>query len=172
VTACTTGANTIKEEMHIFDRNNCTLCGLCVKACTQKAFELAGYDIDPEELMRRIIRDRMFYEETGGGVTFTGGEPFVQISELREIVKQCKLKNINVALETSMMAAWNDIEDFIGAVDVWICDLKAVSAELHIKGTGIDNKIILQNLYNLLGTCESQDFRQLCREMRQYAGIQ
>jgi pyruvate formate lyase activating enzyme len=140
----------MKEEMHIFDRGNCTLCGLCVKVCAQKAFELAGYDIDPEELIRRIIRDRIFYEETGGGVTFTGGEPFVQISELREIVKQCKLENINVALETSMMAAWNDIEELIGSVDVWICDLKAMSAELHIKGTGMDNKIILQNICGLL----------------------
>ncbi|MDR1308139.1 MAG: hypothetical protein LBK74_11270 [Treponema sp.] len=51
-----------------------------------------------------------------------------------------------------MMAAWNDIEDLTGNVDVWICDLKAISAELHIKGTGIDNKIILQNLCRLLGS--------------------
>jgi pyruvate formate lyase activating enzyme len=122
------------------------MCGLCAKVCPQSAFEIVGYVIEPDALSKKIMRDKIFYEETGGGVTFTGGEPLAQLSALGEIINKCRVEKINVAVETSMMAPLSDIVNLIDTVDLWICDLKAISSELHKKGTGVDNDIILKNL--------------------------
>jgi pyruvate formate lyase activating enzyme len=143
---CNTGANSIIEGLHVFKRDNCSMCGHCAKICPQDAFEIAGYVIEPDELIKKIIRDRAFYEETGGGVTFTGGEPLAQLSVLKEIINKCRDERINIAIETSMMALWSDIVNLIETVDLWICDLKAITGELHKKGTGVNNDIILRNL--------------------------
>lgn len=138
-------ANSVLNGRHRYDRASCTTCGICAKVCPQEAFKLVGYDMNTNDLLLKIARDRVFYDETGGGVTFTGGEPLAQPEELREIATLCKSAAIHTAIETSLMASRQVVEEAFPAIDLWICDIKAYSGRFHKKLTGSDNALILSN---------------------------
>ena len=177
---CPMSANHVANGRHWYDRTKCIACGKCARACTQEAFRIAGYEITPDELVEKVVRDRIFYEETGGGVTFTGGEPFAQFEELCEAAKSCRNENIHTAIETSLMTPWKNIEALDSFIDLWICDMKACSAELHKRGTGTDNTLILGNLKKLLETRIEKvwvripvipGFNDMERELKNIAGF-
>jgi pyruvate formate lyase activating enzyme len=117
--------------------------------CPVRAFEKVGFDLDECELYDKILRDKKFYDATGGGVTFTGGEPMIQIEALQRIIRLCKQGGIHVAVETSSMVSWDSFQKIVDLVDLFICDLKAVTNELHMEGTGESNRQIRSNLIRL-----------------------
>jgi pyruvate formate lyase activating enzyme len=96
--------------------------------------------------MTVLERDREFYERTGGGVTFSGGEPFAQPNFLRELALTAKAKKLHTAIETCGFVAWGTIKLLLGFLDLVLYDLKHMDPERHIQGTGVPNELILENL--------------------------
>jgi pyruvate formate lyase activating enzyme len=101
------------------------------------------------EIMDIVVRDKKFYDKSGGGLTVSGGEPVLQTEELLELLKQAKLKGIHTAIETALNYDYKILEKLLPYLDVVIADCKAVSDDVHIKCTGVSNKIILENITNL-----------------------
>lgn len=112
--------------------------------------EIAGEEISSRELLKKILRDRPFYDQSGGGVTFSGGEPLCQLEFLREINDLCRSAGIHTALDTS--GYYNNREEFIeicSRFNLVLYDLKLLDKRKHIKYTGVGNDIILKNLQEL-----------------------
>lgn len=126
--------------------NNCDLCGDCVKYCPHDARKICGKEYTVDEVFDEICKDKLFYETSGGGVTFSGGECMLQIEFLSEILKKCKGNGINTAVDTAGNVPWEYFEKVIPYTDIFLYDVKAVTEYLHIEGTGVSNKLILENL--------------------------
>ncbi len=109
-----------------------------------------GEQIESTDLMDTILRDRHFYEESGGGVTFSGGEPLMQLNELDELLKASKLNGLHTAVDTSGFAKREQFERIVDTTDLFLYDLKHMDPELHKKYTGVDNVLIHANADFLL----------------------
>jgi pyruvate formate lyase activating enzyme len=131
---------------------NCELCAKCAQNCYSQAIMLAGYKISVPELMKKLLSDRDIFEQSGGGVTFTGGEPLLQGDFLLEALQACKKENISTAVETALCAPWKAVESVLPYVDLMMCDIKTVNDQKHVEGTGQSNRLILENIK---GICEA-----------------
>ena len=108
-----------------------------------------GKSMTVKELMKEIIKDEVFYEESNGGVTFSGGEPLIHVDFLKEVLKMCKDRDIHTAVDTSGYAPWEQFEKIVDKVDLFLFDIKHMNNEKHIKYTGVENVLILENLKKL-----------------------
>jgi pyruvate formate lyase activating enzyme len=128
----------------------CTGCGSCVGACLNGAREIAGKSLSVDEIMAEAGRDAAFYEQSGGGVTLSGGEVMAQDGDLlEEILKRCKSKGYHTAVDTCGFAPWQKFERVMPYTDVFLYDIKHMDPEAHEKYTGRTNEIILSNLKKL-----------------------
>lgn len=146
---CPQNAIVIKDNRPVRDNSKCNLCGKCADFCPNNAQEYIGKDITTKEIMKEIIKDEAFYEESGGGVTFSGGEPLMYVDFLQDILKSCKIRGIHTAVDTSGYTSWESFEKIIDKVDLFLYDLKLIDNEKHKKYTGVSNKVILENLKKL-----------------------
>lgn len=146
---CPHGVHKLDKEEHWLNRGVCTACGACGKVCPTGALELVGYDIGTAELVEKILRDRAFYEKTGGGTTFSGGEPLGQAVELAKVLERCKREGIHTVVETSSNVPGQAFRAVIPYTDLFICDLKCASEALHRKVTNVGNRQIKANLRTL-----------------------
>jgi pyruvate formate lyase activating enzyme len=146
---CPNQAVTRKNDMIQIDRRRCMLSGECAKACIPQALQVVGRAISIEEALGEIERDQVFYEQSGGGVTFTGGEPFAQPNYLFELVTACRERGIHAAVDTCGYAPWPVIKPFLPLVDTFLYDLKLMDEERHREWTGVSNLDILSNLGRL-----------------------
>ncbi len=105
-----------------------------------------GSEYSAAELLVELLKDRIFYEESNGGVTFSGGEPLIQHKFLREILSECKNVGLNTAVDTSGYASFNIIESIYDDTDLFLYDIKIIDDELHRKFTDVSNELILNNL--------------------------
>ncbi len=144
--ACPNGAHTVDENGHRFDREKCTACGACVNACLYKCLTLYGQQVDVDTLLPELLEDKDFYDTSGGGVTLSGGECLLQADFCAELLKKLKEHGVNTAVDTCGFCAKNAIDKVLPYTDVFLYDLKAADSEVHKKGTGQNNEIILQNL--------------------------
>ena len=126
--------------------DRCLQCGKCAEACFSNALVLTGRYISAEELINLLERDRDIFIRTGGGVTFSGGEPLLQHEFVAEVMKECKSRGISTAIETALNVRKEIVEKVLPYVDTFICDLKACDPQKHRQGTGVDNSLILQNI--------------------------
>lgn len=131
------------------DKTKCTLCGKCTDFCPNNAKEYVGRDMSVQELMKEIIKDEVFYNESNGGVTFSGGEPLIYSDFLEEVLKRCKTRGIHTAVDTSGFATWDKFEKIADKIDLFLYDLKLMNNEKHIKYIGVENVNILENLKKL-----------------------
>ncbi|MCX5795834.1 MAG: glycyl-radical enzyme activating protein [Elusimicrobia bacterium] len=140
----------------------CVACGRCaaaspdlaaVEACPSGALGLVGREVAAEELLDEIERDRDFYRNSGGGVTFSGGEPFSQAVFLGELLAGCRGRGIHCAVETCGQAQPGTLAALEPAVDLFLFDLKVLDPERHRRLTGQDNRLILDNFRFLAGLC-------------------
>ena len=131
------------------NREKCLNCGRCTKECFSGARVLAGSYMSLEEVLEVVERDKGFYIETQGGVTFSGGEPLLQKDFLREILKSSKNHGINTAVDTAGNIPWESIEEILPYTDLFLYDLKVMDEIKHKEVTGVSNKIILSNLKEL-----------------------
>lgn len=133
----------------VVDKCKCNLCGKCCDFCLSNARELVGKDITVKHLMSEIIKDEVFYEESNGGVTFSGGEPLMYADYLKKVLKFCKDKDIHTTIDTSGYAPWEQFEKIIDNVELILFDIKHMNNEKHLKYTGVSNTVILENLKKL-----------------------
>ncbi|MDP4185887.1 MAG: glycyl-radical enzyme activating protein [Bacteroidota bacterium] len=112
--------------------------------------EQIGREYSVDELTREILRDQMFMDESGGGVTFSGGDPTLQPAFLEAVLKRCKKYGIHTAVDTSGFCSGDVIEKIAPFTDLFLFDLKHFDHEKHIQYTGVSNKIILDNLNNII----------------------
>jgi pyruvate formate lyase activating enzyme len=129
--------------------DSCDTCAACAQACPTGARELMGRSMSVDALMAEIERDRIFYDESGGGVTFSGGEPLMQPSFMREMAAMCRASAIHVALDTCGHVDTDALLDIARDVDLFLFDLKMMDEERHRAFTGASNVRILQNLERL-----------------------
>ncbi len=108
--------------------------------------DVVGREVTVDEIINEVFKDRMFYEQSGGGVTFSGGEPLMQPKFLKELLLKCKEQDIHTAVDTSGYASKEAFELIIPYTDLFLFDLKIISETEHKKYTGVSNKLILRNL--------------------------
>lgn len=149
VKRCSQKAIEIKEGYPVLDEEKCLLCGKCADFCPNNAKEQVGKDITVQELMKEIMKDEVFYNESGGGVTFSGGEPLIHTEFLNEVLKLCKTRGIHTTVDTSGYALWENIDKIADKVNLFLYDLKFMDNEKHKKYIGVENVVILENLKRL-----------------------
>lgn len=131
------------------DRDRCTLCGQCAKFCYAGAINILGRYVTVPELMEMVERDRQFYDESGGGITFSGGEPLAQPQFLKAALKEAQRRGIHTAIETSSFARWEEYRPILENVDLVLTDIKHMDDKEHQRLTGVSNRLILENLQKI-----------------------
>ena len=147
--ACPNHAIKVFEGTPILLRNVCKLTGMCVTACQTKAREIAGRRVRVSEVMEEVEKDNIFYDESGGGITFTGGEPFMQPAFLQDLLQACNERRIHTAVETCGFVDSKTLLNSSPQVGLYLYDLKVIDNETHRKFTGAPNEMILNNLRQL-----------------------
>ena len=132
------------------DGSVCDMCGECARACYPDALEIVGRDMAVDEVVREIEKDKVFYEQSGGGVTFSGGEPLMQPRFLGALLKECKKRRIHTAVDTSGYADPGVFESLMDDVDLFLYDMKIMDDDMHRKLTGVSNGPPQENLKMLL----------------------
>ncbi len=127
------------------------MCGACVEACFAEAREIIGKRMTVDQTMAEIERDIPFYEESGGGATFSGGEPLAQHEFLGALLEACNAKGIHTAVDTCGYAPWESIDRVRRHVDLFLYDLKIIDDAKHRALTGVSNELILSNVRALSG---------------------
>jgi glycyl-radical enzyme activating protein len=168
VNTCHYGAHRIEKGNHIYDRSLCkpcseasqdkpcseasqeTFCGDCVETCLYEALKIAGTERTVDDVMSVVVRDRLFYKQSGGGLTITGGEPMLQPEFSLELLKAAKSAGIHTCLDTSGWASQKRFAEVMSYVDLFLYDYKATDPETHKKLTGVSNALILSNLDYLI----------------------
>ncbi|MDO4556372.1 MAG: glycyl-radical enzyme activating protein [Lachnospiraceae bacterium] len=133
----------------VFDRTNCTSCGKCAEKCYAKAHILSGEYMTVDEIKEEVDKDIVFYKNSGGGITFSGGEALCMPEVVAELAKYYQEQDVNTAIETCGFAPWESFEQVLPYLDLVMFDLKIMDDEKHIKYTGESNKQILENLRNV-----------------------
>ncbi|SDD95938.1 trans-4-hydroxy-L-proline dehydratase activase [Sporomusa acidovorans] len=131
------------------DCEQCVLCEACIDACINNAREIAGTEYTVSQLLAEIEKDRPFYDQSRGGVTLSGGEVMSQIDFVAELAQACKNRGISVAVDTCGYAPFSSFEKIMDHVDLFLYDLKIMDTGLHLRYTGKDNAVILDNLQKL-----------------------
>lgn len=155
--ACPSGAVTFENDTPYINRLLCNHCGLCAGTCPTGALKLIGRKITVQELIKEIERDILFFDNSGGGVTFSGGEPLLQHKFLIEILKKCKKRDLHTALDTSGYTSGEIMASVMGYVDVFLFDLKLADEKDHRKYTGVSNEPIKANLRMLTDSGRGKD---------------
>lgn len=146
VELCLQGAVLIHEDGPVTDPEKCTLCGECIVACTAGAREIIGHRMTPDEVMAQVKKDAIFYDQSAGGVTFSGGEPLMQPEFLMALLAACKAEGIRTAVDTTCHADPQVIQRIAEIADLFLCDIKHMNGLLHRQFTGVDNERILSNV--------------------------
>ncbi|PAB59251.1 trans-4-hydroxy-L-proline dehydratase activase [Anaeromicrobium sediminis] len=149
VKACSKNALTLKDEFIHLDSHLCSLCGKCIDYCINNTREIIGTQYTVSELMKEIEKDKIFYDESGGGVTLSGGEVMTQVDFVTDLVKRCKSKGISVAIDTCGHVNYESFEKILDYVDLFLYDIKIMDPLIHQKHTLVDNNLVLSNLEKL-----------------------
>ncbi|PLX33537.1 MAG: glycyl-radical enzyme activating protein [Clostridiales bacterium] len=146
VEVCPQNALRLSDKGVLVERRFCDACGVCVEGCKNKALSITGRIMTTEEVMDIIEKDSVFYRVSGGGVTFSGGEPTIQREFMESLLDDCQAMGIDTAIETAMHFRWEDVEPILGKVDMIFADIKHMDSPQHEKWTGVGNEAILENL--------------------------
>ena len=139
----------VKGKLSSIDRTVCTDCLACYSECPSDALKQWGKIMTVEECMKAVLRDRSYYEKSGGGVTVSGGEPLLQADFVAELVRACRQESVHTCCETTCFAEWEDIGKILPWTDLIISDIKHMDSETHRIHTGVGNEKILENLRRL-----------------------
>ena len=148
---CPQGAVSIGEDhKSVTDRSKCTVCGKCEAACLGNYRTVVGHDYSVDELVKICLQDQMFYEQSGGGVTLSGGEVMTMDSDyILSLVKKLHREGVDVTIDTCGQAPYSNYEAILPYVHTWLYDIKVIDNEKHKKYIGMGNSLILSNLTEL-----------------------
>jgi len=149
VEICARGAITLAEGVPVTDAGKCSVCGECVDGCLRSAREIIGREMTVGQVMAEVEKDIIFYDESGGGVTFSGGEPLMQPDYLLALLGQCKTMGIQTVVDSTCYAEPEIVMKVAGQTDLFLCDVKHMDAALHEQFTSVDNALILYNIKGL-----------------------
>jgi pyruvate formate lyase activating enzyme len=127
------------------DHDKCTLCGRCTEVCPTSALSICGEDRSTEWVVDELLKDRVFYEKSNGGITLTGGDPLYQYDFSLSILKAIKEYGIHTAVETAMFSSEEILLSFVPYTDLFLVDIKLLDNEEHTESTGVDNRVIKRN---------------------------
>lgn len=144
-----TGCGKCKEKCPN-NLEKCDLCGNCTIYCPVEARRVCGKVYTAHEILEEVIKDKAFYDNSGGGVTFSGGECMLQIDFLLEILKKCKQNGISTAVDTAGHIPFENFEKILPYTDMFLYDFKIFDSEKHKEYVGVGNELILENLAKLL----------------------
>lgn len=150
VRVCPAGAIAFEGGVRRIRREACVKCGACAEACPAGALTVVGREVGTAELLGVLERDLLLYDASGGGVTFSGGEPLLQHGFLEEVLRECRARGIRTALDTSGYAPPETLARLSPWVNLFLYDLKLVGDEEHRKYTGVSNRLIKDNLRMLV----------------------
>lgn len=151
VAKCKQGANSIVDGKIVFDRSKCTACGVCTDWCITEARELAGKEHTVDALVKEAMKDKIFYEQSGGGVTLSGGEVMASqhMDYVEEVCRRLHENGVSIFIDTSGYTDYKNLKRILPYVDVFLYDIKVMDPEDHKKYIGVDNSLILENLKKL-----------------------
>lgn len=146
---CPKGAIKIENNNLTTDEDKCDCCGQCVIYCIQGARQIAGKEYTVDDVLKEVLKDRVFYEKSSGGVTLSGGEPLIHIDFVEELLKKLKDNNIHTAVDTCGAVSFENLKRAAKYADVFLYDIKLMDDEKHMEFIGMSNKLILDNLKKL-----------------------
>lgn len=149
LTHCKRNGHEFVNGIHTVNRENCIGCGECAYYCPATAISIIGTAYEPEELIKEVLKDRMYFETSGGGVTFSGGEPMLHADYLKQVLALAKEAGLHTAVDTAGNVPFSSFEEVLPYVDVFLYDIKMWDEERHREATGVSNKLILENLRRL-----------------------
>jgi len=149
---CPNDALKMIEKGIVTDYNICNLCGICAEVCPTKAFEMLGESKPIDELIKIIDNEAVFFDHSGGGVTFSGGEPLMHSEYLLQILKECGKRFYHRVVDTSAFSSLDTILKVAEHTELFLIDLKVMDSSKHKKYTGVSNEKILRNITELAKT--------------------
>lgn len=149
--ACDKVCHEFSDDVHLYDREKCAVCGKCAEVCPTEALETAGYEISVEDALRDVLKDKVFYDNSGGGMTVSGGEPMLQFDFTLSLMKAAKEAGLHTCMETCGYAPEERYREIAPYVDIFLFDYKITDPEKHRECTGVTNELILSNLRMLDG---------------------
>ncbi|HUT52336.1 MAG TPA: glycyl-radical enzyme activating protein [bacterium] len=150
VKACTHQALRMEKKHVVRDYQRCIACGECARACPNQAMEIIGYEITAEEVLARVLPDRAFYDNSGGGVTITGGEPTLQKDFLFELLDALNREGLHTAIETCGFFDPQMAGPLLQKAGLFLYDLKHIDPAIHRRATGAGNERVLENFTTIL----------------------
>jgi len=146
---CKYGVHCFDAGLHTLHRQNCHLCGACANICPSKALRMCGKEMTVEDVMDIVIRDELFYDNSGGGITISGGEPLCQTHFTGALLQAAKERGINTILDTNGNWDGKEIQGLLPFIDSFRYDVKHMDSLRHKELTGVSNRVILENLRKL-----------------------
>lgn len=150
VNACPSNALTLKERKPSVNRKMCTVCGRCETVCPVGIREVIGREYTVKELVKELMKDQIFYEDSGGGVTFSGGEAMtMDLNYLLAVARELHRQEITLTIDTCGYVPYEKFQALLPYVDTFLYDVKVMDPEIHSQYMGVDNELILENLVRL-----------------------
>lgn len=138
-----------KNGMHLIHRDKCISCGKCAEECYPQALAMAGKEVDTDYVIKEVLQDRLYYKNSGGGVTLSGGEVLMQMDFAKDICERLHNEGVEVAIESNMSLPFDTIKELIDMVDLVMMDVKIFDDTNHKKYTGVSNANVIENLKKL-----------------------
>lgn len=155
VEACAEGAISISTEGgRRIDWDRCTQCLVCAGACIYGSLNVCGRYVGVEEVLDEVLKDAAFYDNSGGGMTVSGGEVLSQARFVTRLLEAAKREGLHTTIDTSGFLPWKEMKEVLRFVDLVLFDIKHLDPEIHEKTTGVDNRRILDNLRRVAGEKE------------------
>ncbi|MFW9938621.1 MAG: glycyl-radical enzyme activating protein [Candidatus Thorarchaeota archaeon] len=147
---CSPHAISLGQESIEIDRTKCNLCLKCEEICHNNVINSTGKKVSVDEVVVEAMQDEIFYINSGGGITISGGEPLFQPKFTLKLLKLFKERSIHTTIDTTGFASWEDFDEILNYTDLVLFDIKHLNSQIHFKFTGVKNEIILRNLENAL----------------------
>ncbi len=143
------------------DRALCKACGLCAEECPARAMEMLGKEITLKDLVAELLKDKVYYDNSGGGITLSGGEPLMQPDFATSVLRRMKESGVHTAVDTCGLCSKSTLEKALPYTDMILFDLKEIDPQRHKQFTGQDNRVILDNLLFIHGYLSAHPGKQL-----------
>ncbi len=147
--ACPHQAISWENGSRVYHQEKCHLCGQCAEVCPSEALQLVGTSMRVGDVLDEIEKDVIYYDQSGGGATFSGGEPLLQVDFLEALLAGCKDRGIHTAVDTGGHVPFERFEQVRSLVDLFLYDIKLMDPQRHLQYTGVPNRRILENLETL-----------------------